>query len=67
VLLNDGSRRFHPAAGSPFAAGHVPNDIAVADMNGDGYPDLVIANHKSPYITILLGDGAGKRAELLRK
>jgi hypothetical protein len=59
VLLNDGGRRFHPAPGSPFAAGHQPNDIAVADMNGDGHPDLVIANHQSPYVTILLGDGAG--------
>lgn len=59
VLLNDGGRRFHPAPGSPFAAGHLPNDIAVADMNGDGHPDLVIANHQSPYVTVLLGDGSG--------
>ncbi len=59
VLLNDGDRRFRPAPGSPFAAGHLPNDIAVADMNGDGHPDLVIANHQSPYVTILLGDGTG--------
>src|ERR1019366_1422761 len=36
-----------------------PNDIAVADMNRDGHPDLVIANHQSPYVTILLGDGKG--------
>jgi hypothetical protein len=59
VLLNDGGRRFRPAPGSPFAAGHLPNDIAIADMNGDGHPDLVIANHQSPYVTILLGDGTG--------
>ena len=46
------------APGSPFAAGHMPNDIAVADMNGDGHPDLVIANpgafhpaHNSPFAT----------------
>jgi len=59
VLLNDGARRFHPAPGGPFACGHLPNDIAVADMNGDGHPDLVIANHQTPYVTILLGDGSG--------
>jgi len=59
VLLNGGGRQFQPAAGSPFDAGHLPNDLAVADMNGDGHPDLVIANHQSPYITILLGDGTG--------
>ncbi len=28
-------------------------------MNGDGNPDLVIANHQAPYLTVLLGDGKG--------
>ncbi len=28
-------------------------------MNGDGNPDLVIADHQSPFIAILLGDGNG--------
>src|SRR5215467_9192516 len=59
VLLNDGKGHFTPASGSPFACGKGPNDISVADMNGDGYPDLVIANTGTPYITILLGDGKG--------
>ena len=60
VLLDNGRGQFHEPSGSPFAAGHLPNDIAVADMNGDGNPDLVIANHQSPFITILLGDGQGR-------
>ena len=59
VLLGDGRGHFQQSKGSPFPAGHLPNDIAVADMNHDGNPDLVIANHQSPYITILLGDGKG--------
>jgi hypothetical protein len=59
ILLGDGKGAFHPSPGSPFAAGHLPNDIAVADMNGDGDLDLVIANHQSPYLTVLLGDGKG--------
>jgi hypothetical protein len=59
VLLGDGKGSFHTAAGSPIPAGHLPNDIAVADMNRDGHLDLVIANHQSPYVTILLGDGKG--------
>ena len=59
VLLGDGVGDFREAQGSPFPAGHLPNDIAVADMNGDGFRDLVIANHQSPDITILLGDGKG--------
>ena len=59
VLLGDGRGGFAPAPGSPFACGKAPNDIAVGDMNGDGNPDLVIANTGTPYITILLGNGRG--------
>ncbi len=59
VLLGDGKTNFVPASGSPFLCGKSPNDIAVADMNGDGNPDLVIANTGTPYLTILLGDGHG--------
>lgn len=59
VLLGDGKGHFNPAPGSPFPCNANPNDIAVADMNGDGNPDLVIANTQTPYITILLGDGKG--------
>jgi hypothetical protein len=59
VLLGNGMGQFREAPGSPVAAGHLPNDIAIADMNGDGNPDLVIANHQSPYLRVLLGDGKG--------
>jgi hypothetical protein len=59
VLLGDEKGQFSPAAGSPFPCGENPNDIAVADMNGDETPDLVIANTQTPYITILLGNGKG--------
>lgn len=59
VLLGDGKGHFTPAPGSPFPCNPNPNDIVVADLNGDGNPDLVIANHQTPYVTILLGDGMG--------
>jgi hypothetical protein len=59
VLLGNGKGDFKEALGSPFAAGHLPNDIGIADMNGDGNLDLVIPDHQSPYITILLGNGKG--------
>jgi len=59
VFLGDGQGNFRPAPGSPFPCNANPNDIAVADINGDGNPDLVIANHQTPYVTVLLGDGKG--------
>ncbi len=59
VLLGDGKGHFLPSPRSPFPVGHLPNDIAIGDFNGDGNPDLVIPNHQTPYVTILLGDGKG--------
>jgi hypothetical protein len=62
VLLGDGKDRFTSAPGSPFACGPSPSDIAVADLNGDGNLDLIVANTGTPYITVLLGDGRGRFA-----
>ena len=59
VLLGDGKGNFKQAAGSPFAAGDEPADIAVGEINNDGKVDLVIANHGTKYVTVLLGDGRG--------
>ncbi|HZU31368.1 MAG TPA: VCBS repeat-containing protein [Candidatus Angelobacter sp.] len=59
IFLGDGKGHFTAAPGSPFPCGKAPNDIAVADMNHDGNPDLIIANTETPLITVLLGDGKG--------
>ncbi len=59
VLLGDGTGRFTAAPSSPFPAGSQPNSVAVGDFNGDGKPDLAIANYNSNNVTVLLGDGAG--------
>lgn len=59
VLLGDGHGRLTQAKGSPFLAGHAPNDIAVGDFNRDGKVDLAFANHEEKYLTVLLGDGQG--------
>jgi hypothetical protein len=40
-------------------AGENPTAIAVADMDGDGHLDVVVANHETDYVTLLLGDGKG--------
>ena len=59
ILLGDGKGSFTQAKGSPFPAGHAPNDIAVGDFNRDGKLDLAFANHEEKHLTVLLGDGRG--------
>lgn len=59
ILLNDGHGQFSPATGSPFFSNQNPNDIAIADFNHDGFPDLAIANTEIAELTLLLGNGKG--------
>jgi len=59
VLLGNGAGGFTAATGSPFAAGLNPFSIAAGDFNGDGHPDLVVANQGSNSVTVLLGNGSG--------
>ncbi len=54
--LGDGS--FGP--GVEFGAGLGPSDLEVADVNGDGHADVVIASPIStPSVIVRLGDGTG--------
>jgi uncharacterized protein (DUF2141 family) len=48
---------FEPAV--HYSAGLYPNAVAVADFNGDGKPDLVVANKESHSVSVLLGKGDG--------
>src|SRR5262245_21904132 len=47
------------AAPINFGAGVAPHSVAVGDFNGDGKPDLAVANLSSDNVSLLLGDGAG--------
>ncbi len=58
ILLGNGDGTFTAAATSP-ATGISPFGIVVADFNGDGKPDLAVANEQTNTVTVLLGNGDG--------
>jgi len=60
VTNNEGSIVvFANAPGSPVTVGLNPYSVAVGDFNGDGKPDLAVANNSSNTVSILLGNGDG--------
>jgi hypothetical protein len=42
----------------PFAV-HATQSLALADVNSDGYPDLVGVQRDHAFVSVLLGDGNG--------
>ncbi|NIR70567.1 VCBS repeat-containing protein [candidate division KSB1 bacterium] len=59
LLRGDGNGNFTPFPTDRIAAGENPADLAVGDFNEDNHVDLVVANHATNYLTILLGNGNG--------
>ena len=76
VYLGDGRGHWKESAGplNPAASQHKPsaeaedeegellgaNDVAVGDVNEDGFMDLVVASRMEGGITVYFGDGSGK-------
>jgi hypothetical protein len=49
VLCNDGSGSFQAGGGHFFSTGGVhPAAVAIADLNSDGLPDVIVANEGAP-------------------
>jgi hypothetical protein len=57
VLLGNGNGTFKPAVN--YAAGTLPDAVAVGDFNHDGHLDLAVADYGSNKVSILLGNGNG--------
>jgi hypothetical protein len=57
LLLGDGRGSFKEASASPFDFGHQVWQMAVADVNRDGKPDVVAAAGEG--VEVMLGDGRG--------
>jgi hypothetical protein len=47
------------APSTPVGVGAKPNSVAVVDVNGDGRPDLVVANRGNDTVSVLPGNGDG--------
>jgi hypothetical protein len=59
VLLNRGTGNFTEPASSPEPAGGAPDELTVADLDGDLDQDLAVANSGSDDVTILRNNGLG--------
>jgi len=57
VLLGNGDGTFQAAR--TIDVGITPAFVAVRDVNGDGRPDLAVANFRSNDVSVLLGNGDG--------
>ena len=57
ILLGKGNGGVR--SGGSFAVGNKPSWVAAADVNGDGFLDLVVSNAGDGTVSVLLGNGDG--------
>ncbi|MHB1846609.1 MAG: FG-GAP repeat domain-containing protein [Deltaproteobacteria bacterium] len=59
LLLGRGKGYFRPARHFPLPKGASPEALAVADLDGDGHPDVALVTAEQDRIDVLYGDGKG--------
>lgn len=62
IQANSQGILFSPAPGSPVVVGEGPGQVILADVNGDGNPDMVARHLQTRAVTVQLGDGTGRFA-----
>lgn len=58
VLRHDSSGSGFQAA-QTYTVGNGPSGVAIGDINGDGWPDVAVANQNDGTVSVLYGDGQG--------
>ncbi len=59
ILVGNGDGSFAASNGSPLTIGFAPGAIVSCDLNGDGIPDLAVADPDNYDVGIFLGHGDG--------
>ena len=60
VFLGDGTGRFRTAPDFDLDIKGHATEMSLADVDGDGRLDVIIAEHDQYYVSVFLGDGKGK-------
>jgi len=59
IAPNTAEAQFLFKARIDYGAGTYPSSVAIGDLDGDGTPDLAVANGGSDNVSVLLGNGDG--------
>jgi hypothetical protein len=59
VLINNGGGTFATKVDYPTGANSNPASIAAGDFNGDGKPDLAVADNQNNVVSVFMNNGSG--------